>query len=80
MKGLKGSDIPKFVRILTLCDVYEALSSNRPYRSTLDEDIIFSFLQSKSGEWFDPELVTIFLDIFARKQQSEENSEEGYKI
>ena len=80
VKGLKGSDIPKFVRILTLCDVYEALSSHRSYRSALDKDIIFSFLQSKSGEWFDPELVTIFSNIFIRKQQSEENSEERYRI
>jgi response regulator RpfG family c-di-GMP phosphodiesterase len=80
VKGLKGSDILKFVRILTLCDVYEALSSNRSYKSALDEDIVFSFLQSKSGEWFDPELVAIFSDIFIKKQQFGENSEERYRI
>jgi HD-GYP domain-containing protein (c-di-GMP phosphodiesterase class II) len=80
VKGLKGADIPKPVKILTLCDVYEALSSHRPYRSALDKDIIFSFFQSKSGEWFDPELVTIFSNIFIRKQQSEENLEERYRI
>jgi len=79
VKGLKGSDIPKFVRILTLCDVYEALFSNRPYRSALDEDIIFSFLQSKSGEWFDPELVTIFLDILQENNDSKKTQKRGIK-
>jgi len=68
VKGLKRSDIPKPVKILTLCDVYESLSSNRAYRSALDKDIIFSFLLSKSGTWFDPELVPIFVSNISRKE------------
>jgi len=68
LKGLKSFDIPKPVKILTLCDVYEALSSNRAYRSALDKDIIFSFLLSKSGTWFDPELVSIFVSNISRKE------------
>lgn len=66
-KGLEGGEIPLPVRILTICDVYEALSSHRPYRSALDVEIVNSFLQSKSGVWFDPELVDVFLDFIISK-------------
>ncbi len=61
--GLKGKDIPLFGRIIAIADVYDATTSNRPYRAPVQPTDAFEYLMGNSGRHFDPDI----LDIFMRK-------------
>jgi putative nucleotidyltransferase with HDIG domain len=58
--GLSGNDIPLFVRILTVADVFDALTSERPYRMGLTFDDAFDAIQADAGIRFDPAVVNAF--------------------
>ncbi len=62
-QGLKGKEIPLFARIFAVIDVWDALSSERPYRGPWEESKIIDYIKSESGKHFDPEVVTRFLAI-----------------
>lgn len=57
----KGEDISLYGRIIAIADVYDALTSERPYRKGMFPSEAIEFIMSNSGEHFDPELVKIFL-------------------
>jgi putative nucleotidyltransferase with HDIG domain len=59
--GLAGANIPLPVRILTVADVFDALTSERPYRSGLTFDDAFDAIQTDAGIRFDPQVVKAFL-------------------
>ena len=61
--GLKGADIPLSARIVALTDVFDALTSVRPYKEAWSIDKALDYIRSESGKHFDPELVTIMLSI-----------------
>ncbi|MFH1783550.1 MAG: HD-GYP domain-containing protein [bacterium] len=61
LEGLKGSDIPLGARILAVADSYDAMVSERPYRSAIDKDIALGELEKESGQQFDPDVVKAFL-------------------
>lgn len=60
-KGLKGEEIPLPARIISLVDVFDALSSERPYKKPWPLEQTLDFIQSNSGGHFQPELVEAFL-------------------
>ncbi len=60
--GLAGQEIPHQARIVTLVDVFDALTSERPYKRAWSIDEAIDFIKSQSGRHFDPELVEAFLD------------------
>ena len=60
--GLKGQQIPIPVRILSVCDVYDALTNQRPYRDRYSYNFVKSYMQELKGKDFDPEIVDIFFD------------------
>jgi PAS domain S-box-containing protein len=64
-QGLKGNDIPLEARIFAIVDVYDALSSNRPYHAAWPKDKVIEFIQSQVGIHFDPEVVKVFLEVIA---------------
>jgi len=64
-EGLKGEAIPIGARIITLCDAYDAMSSDRSYRSAMPEKDILEILNRMKGIQFDPTLVDVFLKHFA---------------
>ncbi|RPH89780.1 MAG: HD domain-containing protein, partial [Calditrichaeota bacterium] len=51
--GLKGEEIPKLSRILAVCDVFDALTSKRPYRDRMNFYQVFGIINDGSGEDFD---------------------------
>jgi putative nucleotidyltransferase with HDIG domain len=55
--GLNGEDIPLEARILSVCDVYDALTSDRPYRTAWEHDRAVALLRQDSGTAFDPACV-----------------------
>jgi len=60
--GLAGKEIPKFARIVAVADVWDALTSDRPYRKAMAESQALYIITSEKGTHFDPEIVDIFLD------------------
>jgi len=62
-QSLVGSKIPICVRIVTLADAFDAMTSDRPYRKGCSLGEAFSEIKRCSGTQFDPELVNIFAEI-----------------
>jgi HD-GYP domain-containing protein (c-di-GMP phosphodiesterase class II) len=63
---LKGIQIPLAARIFALADVYDALSSDRPYRAALPREQVIAFIRNAAGSHFDPNVVEIFLKEIQR--------------
>ena len=61
--GFKGEEIPLSARILTIADVYDVLTSQRPYKVAYSNDAARERLLSGSGTSFDPLLVSAFLSL-----------------
>ncbi len=61
--GLKGDKIPLSARITTVGDVYDALTSKRPYKDPWPHEKAVEEFKAQKGKHFDPILVDIFLDI-----------------
>ena len=59
--GLTGTAIPLLVRILAVADVFDALTSDRPYREGLSFDAATAAIRVEAGLQFDPDVVTAFL-------------------
>ncbi|TSE35068.1 HD-GYP domain-containing protein [Tepidimonas charontis] len=62
--GLAGQDIPLYGRIVAVADVFDALTSERPYKKAWPMERARAFLQEQSGRHFDPELVQAFLSAW----------------
>jgi diguanylate cyclase (GGDEF)-like protein/PAS domain S-box-containing protein len=66
--GLKGEEIPIGARIIALADVYQALTSNRPYRKAYSEREAIKIIKKGSGTQFDPRMATKFVQILQKKK------------
>ena len=62
-QGLKGEDIPLVGRITAICDVFDALTSTRPYKPAWSVEEAIAELQELRGTHFDPTLIDLFCDI-----------------
>ena len=58
--GIAGDDIPHAARIVAIADVFDALTSVRPYKTAWSVEDAVAHIRSESGRHFDPELVEIF--------------------
>ena len=65
-RGLKGEAIPYEARILAICDAYDAMTCDRPYRSALSRDAAVQELDLNIGTQFDPALAEAFIGLVAR--------------
>jgi HD domain len=63
-QGLAGEHIPLVGRIVSVVDVFEALTCKRPYREPKPVQEVLSFLRDRAGLWFDPSLVRILEDLY----------------
>jgi PAS domain S-box-containing protein len=59
--GLKGEEIPLTARIFAIVDVWDALTSDRPYRPAWPRDEVIRYLRNESDKHFDPQVVDKFL-------------------
>jgi putative nucleotidyltransferase with HDIG domain len=64
--GLICEEIPLEARILAVADAYEAMTSDRPYRASLEDDAAAEELRAGAGTQFDDRVVTAFLNALAR--------------
>jgi putative two-component system response regulator len=62
--GLKGTDIPVFSRIVAVADVFDALTSERPYKKAWELEAAVDFLNNGAGSHFDPACVQAFLNAW----------------
>jgi HD-GYP domain-containing protein (c-di-GMP phosphodiesterase class II) len=60
-RGLKGEQIPLAARIFAVVDVWDALTSDRPYRKAWPEEKVREHIQVGAGTHFDPQFVKAFL-------------------
>ncbi|MBQ9680559.1 MAG: HD domain-containing protein [Ruminococcus sp.] len=59
--GLKGTDIPQEARIVTVCDVYDALVSERTYKKAWTKEEAIRYLSDNEGKIFDPVICETFI-------------------
>lgn len=64
---LKGEEIPLVARLFAVVDVWDALSSDRPYRKGMPLWEVMDYLQKESGRLFDPDIVEKFLPLIKDK-------------
>lgn len=60
---LGGEEIPFSARLFAFADVYDALTSDRPYRSAWRKHEALEYIKEQSGKHFDPKIVPIFLEL-----------------
>ena len=76
-RGLRGSDIPLEGRIVAVADVFDALTSARPYKSAWEIDRAAQFLHEQSGRHFDPICLEAFFaawhDVLRVRRQNPDN-------
>ena len=61
--GIRGDEIPLEARIFAIVDVFDALTSDRPYRKAWSIEKAIEYIQVNSGIHFDPKVVANFLKI-----------------
>ena len=61
--GLRGELIPLAARIFTVADVWDALTNDRPYRKAWPPSQAIAYIREKSGTYFDPKVVEVFLEL-----------------
>lgn len=69
--GLRGGEIPLAARIFSLCDVYDALTSARPYKRAWSQREALAEIAAQRGRQFDPELVAVFLELMGASLTAE---------
>lgn len=62
-RGLKGEQIPLAARIFAVMDVYDALTSDRPYRKAWPKDKALAYIRDQEGKHFDPDVVKKFSEM-----------------
>ena len=62
-RGVTGTDIPIGARILSVVDCFDALTSDRPYRSAFSHDAAFDILRARRGTMYEPLVVDTFIRV-----------------
>ena len=62
-RGLKGEQIPLAARIFAVVDVWDALSSDRPYRKAWQPEDVLGYIQDQAGKHFNPDVVELFFKL-----------------
>ncbi len=71
-RGLKSEQIPLAARIFSIIDVYDALTSDRPYRAGWASEKTLQHIRGLSGSHFDPNVVDIFLNMMNEEADTNE--------
>jgi diguanylate cyclase (GGDEF)-like protein len=69
--GLKGEEIPLLARIVAVADVYQALTSDRPYRKGFDKAAALKIINDERGKQFDPAVVDVFVKVMEEEDVGE---------
>jgi HD-GYP domain-containing protein (c-di-GMP phosphodiesterase class II) len=67
-RGLAGEAIPLVARIFAVVDVWDALTSDRPYRKAWSREKTIAFIKEQAGQHFDPDVVAVFMSTIIEGQ------------
>lgn len=67
--GKSGAEIPLSARIVSLCDTYDALVSERPYKDAYSHERAIEIIKEERGKSFDPDIVDLFIKIHRKFRQ-----------
>lgn len=76
---LKGDDIPYLARITAVADTFDAMTSKRTYRDSLDLDFVKEEIEKNRRLQFDPQIADVFLDILKNHYDEIEEIQNKYK-
>jgi putative two-component system response regulator len=62
-RGSKGAEIPAAARLFAIVDVWDALTSDRPYRPAWSKEEALAYVRDQSGKHFDPQVVDLFFKM-----------------
>jgi HD-GYP domain-containing protein (c-di-GMP phosphodiesterase class II) len=62
--GKAGEEIPVEARVLAIADAFDAMTSDRPYRSALTHEEALAEVERCAGTQFDPRIAQVFLEVF----------------
>lgn len=69
--GKAGKEIPVEARVLAIADAFDAMTSDRPYRSALTREEALAEVERCAGTQFDPEIARVFLEVFGGETADE---------
>jgi putative two-component system response regulator len=61
-------DCHRASKLVHICDVYDALRTNRPYRDAWEADKVLGYMEERAGSEFDPELATQFVKMMRERE------------
>ena len=73
-RGLQGEQIPVAARIFAVVDVWDAITSDRPYRKGWSNEAALEYIQEQSGKYFDPQVANFFLKLISDNLKSTHQS------
>ncbi|MHA6532366.1 HD domain-containing phosphohydrolase [Paenibacillus sp. BAC0078] len=73
--GLAGRTIPLFGRIIAVADAYDAMTSNRPYRTGISHERALAILEQGKGSQWDPEFASLFIAYFSKNGKPGDTAE-----
>jgi HD-GYP domain-containing protein (c-di-GMP phosphodiesterase class II) len=76
-RGLAGEEIPRAARIFAVADVWDALTSDRPYRPAWSDSQALAHIEEGAGVHFDPRVVEVFLSMAAEGRLPRPQAHEG---
>jgi diguanylate cyclase (GGDEF)-like protein/putative nucleotidyltransferase with HDIG domain len=79
-RGMQGEEIPIGGRIISIVDVFDALTSNRPYRRAMSQEEALRVLKDGAGKQFDPRLVELFEEVLPNVRGEIEKMEAEQRI
>ncbi len=75
--GKTGGEVPLYVRIVSMADAYDAMTSNRSYRSVMERSKVIRIIREESGKQFDPEVADVFLKILEKDKNYDMREKES---
>jgi HD-GYP domain-containing protein (c-di-GMP phosphodiesterase class II) len=69
--GLSKEAIPILARLFAVVDAFDALTSNRPYRTKVSAEEALQFLREQAGVLFDPQVVAVFEELVLEGQAAD---------
>ncbi len=69
-RGLKGEQIPLSARLFAVVDVWDALRSDRPYRTGWPQGAVLDYIRAQAGIHFDPQVVELFVQVMNQRTQA----------
>lgn len=81
-RGLRGSEVPLIARIAAVADMYDALTTHRPYRDPMTPDDALALLRSQAGQLLDPQVISAFATILRdwEIRRSSEPALQGFQL